>query len=122
MPPTNISPKQLTGKRGELLAADFLKAQGFTVTNRNWRHGRAEVDLIVQRDRLLVFVEVKARKRIDFGYPEQFVSPGQAKRIVKAADAYLFEQPWEGDIRFDIVAIELGQAEPEIVHFEDAFY
>ena len=119
---TNISPKQLTGKKGENLAAYFLQAAGYQVLHRNWRSGRAEIDLIVQRDDLLVFVEVKARNRVDFGYPEQFVSPQQARRIVKAADAYLFEQPWPGDVRFDIVAIELSHTQPRIAHFEDAFY
>lgn len=119
----NKSPKQIDGKLAEDLAAKHLIAQGYEIIARNWRQGRAEIDLIARRESTLLFVEVKARNRNDFGFPEQFVSEAQAKRIVKAADAWLFAQPWPGSVRFDIIAITIlpGDA-PQIEQFEDAFY
>lgn len=108
------------GQRGETLAADFLGRQGFAVVAQNYRHRRSEIDLIVRRNNTLVFVEVKLRRNATFGYPETFVDEDQAERIVAAAEHYLYETDWEGNIRFDIVGITL-QPRLSIEHFEDAF-
>ena len=108
------------GQRGESLAAEYLEQRGFSVIAQNYRHRRSEIDLIVRRDDTLVFAEVKLRKDAGFGYPESFVNPSQANRIVAAADYYLHETNWEGAIRFDIIAITL-RPQLKIEHFEDAF-
>lgn len=110
-----------TGRQGEDRALAYLEEKGYTLVQRNFRHRRAEIDLIVRKDQLLVFVEVKARQNTEYGFPESFVSPQQASLITEAADHYVREQNWSGMIRFDIVAITL---EPVIAieHFEDAFY
>ncbi|MGD1892805.1 MAG: YraN family protein [Cyclobacteriaceae bacterium] len=113
--------QQKTGRRGEDIAVDYLAHKGFKLVARNFRYRRAEVDLIVQKNKLLVFVEVKTRRDTDFGFPETFVSPEQAELIIAAADHYVREHNWEGLIRFDIVAITL-EPDLKIEHFEDAFY
>lgn len=122
MPSRNKSPKQIDGKKAEDLAASHFLAQGYEIIARNWRHGRAEVDMILSYEGILVFVEVKARNRTDYGFPEQFVSEGQMRRILSAADAWLYNQPWPGPVRFDILAITIAPGtEPLIEHFADAF-
>ena len=113
--------KAEVGKRGEQLAAELLQSKGYSLLARNWRYKRAEVDIIAQRQKLLVFVEVKVRKNNRFGFPEQMVSVAQQERLQQAATAYM-EQHFTSQLpllRFDIIAITLEPA--EIVHFEDAF-
>ena len=109
------------GHRGEAIAVEFLEQKGFAVVARNYRHRRNEIDLIVRRESMLVFVEVKLRKNTTFGHPETFVDQLQANRITEAADQYLHETDWEGAVRFDIIAITL-QPTLTVEHFEDAFY
>lgn len=113
--------RQRLGQAAENLAAQHLQQQGFSIVARNYRHQRAEIDLIAQKDRLLLFVEVKARSSDQFGYPEEFVSPLQQERLQKAAVHYISEHDWNHAIRFDIIAILTGNSQWEIVHFEDAF-
>ncbi|MEM6840628.1 MAG: YraN family protein [Bacteroidota bacterium] len=113
--------QQQTGRQGEDIALNYLNQQDFTLVERNFRYRRAEVDLIVQKGQLLVFVEVKTRRDTSFGFPESFVTPHQAKLIVAAADHYMRINDWQGLIRFDIVAITL-KPRLEIEHFKDAFY
>ena len=108
------------GKQGERFAREFLEKKGWRVIEENYRYRRNEVDLIAQYGSLLVFVEVKLRRNAAFGYPETFVDEGQAQRIATAAEHYLHRTDWEGNIRFDIVAITL-QPNLRIEHFEDAF-
>lgn len=113
---------QSFGKLGEDNAAAFLIKNGYEILQRNYRFKKSEVDLICSRNKLMVFVEVKTRSSKAFGNPESFVSQNQQEAIIRAAEEYILERNWEGDIRFDIIAIYKKGTEEELVHFEDAFY
>ena len=111
------------GRAGEAAAADFYQQAGYTVLARGYRHGRAEVDLVVQRGHeLLVFVEVKTRSGGHYGPPETFVS-NRKKELFRLAATHLQEElAWTGDIRFDIVALTQLSQDFRLELFEDAFY
>ena len=114
-----MTDKMETGSLGENLAAEFLVDKGFKIVARNHRWKHAEIDLIVQRDNWLVFVEVKTRSSNAYGEPESFVTDDQRRLIYGAAEDYIFDTDWQGNIRFDVVSVKPG-VKPEIVHFEDA--
>ena len=116
-----MSDKIKTGSEGENLAAEFLQNKGFEIIARNYRYKHAEIDLITRLENLLVFVEVKTRSSSSFGEPEAFVDERKAAKIFEGAEQYMFENDWNGNIRFDIVSVKTG-TKPEIVHFEDAFH
>ncbi len=117
-----MTSKKQTGQDGERKAADYLISKGYTILERNYRYKRAEIDLIVEKEGWLIFVEVKTRTSSYFGYPEEFVDKPQQSMIFDAADQYMYEQNWEGNVRYDIVSILGTGDECEILHFEDAFY
>lgn len=110
------------GIEGENLAAAFLKEKGYRIIQRNYRYKHAEIDLIVEKDDWLIFVEVKTRTSVSFGYPEEFVDEKKINKILEGADQYLFETNWNGHVRYDIVSIKLGNGAPQIDHFEDAIH
>lgn len=116
-----IMDKLNAGQQGEDLATRYLEKKGYQILARNFRYKRAEIDIIAQKDKLLAFVEVKARSSDVFGYPEEFVDEKKATLIIGAADHYIEKNQWEGLIRFDIISVMLR---PRITlrHFEDAFY
>ncbi|GCC50971.1 YraN family protein [Chryseotalea sanaruensis] len=116
-----MSDKIKTGNKGEELAANFLVAKGYEIVAKNYRYKHAEIDLIVSKDKWLIFVEVKTRHSAAFGEPESFVTNKKAAKVIEGAEQFVFEQQWDGPIRFDIVSIKLGK-NLEIEHFEDAFY
>ncbi|HLT72329.1 MAG TPA: YraN family protein [Cyclobacteriaceae bacterium] len=116
-----MTDKMETGAFGEQLAADYLAAKGFHVVFRNYRYGKSEIDLIVQRDDWLIFVEVKTRSSVEYGQPEDFVDWRKSLRMLGAAENYIFSTNWQGNVRFDIVSIRLGDP-PEIVLLEDAVH
>lgn len=111
------------GAAGEQAAADYYLARGYTVAARNYRAGRAEIDLIVQQAQppRLVFVEVKVRTDLRYGYPEEFVTPAQQQRIRRAAEQFIFRHNWLHDIRFDILSLTPNSQGFRIEAFEDAF-
>ncbi|MBC8156144.1 MAG: YraN family protein [Bacteroidetes bacterium] len=111
-----------TGKAGEEQAARFLADNGYEILARNYRHQHAEIDLIAQKGKLLIFVEVKTRTNLSFGNPEEFVSYEKTKLIMKAAEHYIFANDWQYDIRFDIVSVAMAGNRTQVRHIEDAFY
>ena len=117
-----MSDKIEKGKAGEDLAARFLLEKGYQILARNYRFKRSEIDIIAQKDNCLVFVEVKWRSTDAFGYPEEFVNEKKAAKILEGADQYIYEANWNGNIRFDIVAIRQINGQTEVLQIEDAFY
>ncbi|HCZ36700.1 MAG TPA: YraN family protein [Cytophagales bacterium] len=117
-----MNDKQQKGKDGEDLAAAFLQQAGYEILERNYRYKRSEIDLIVRKAGWLVFVEVKMRSSDAFGYPEEFVDYQKAKNIVFGAEQYTYEKKYDGNVRYDVIAISMKYGKPEIKHFEDAFY
>ena len=113
---------QTFGKLGEDKAAHFLDGEGYEILARNYRFKKSEIDIICKKGDLLVFVEVKSRSSKAFGEPESFVSVTQQKAILRAAEAYMLETHWEGDIRYDIIAFFKKGREEELTHLPDAFY
>lgn len=113
---------QTFGKKGEDLARDYLVRGGYEILKRNYRFKQSEVDIVCKGEGLLVFVEVKTRSSRMYGQPESFVSEAQQLAIIRAAEHYITESNWSGDIRFDIVSIVKSSNEEEVLHLKDAFY
>ena len=116
-----MSKNKELGIEGEQLAKDYLKENGWLIREMNYRYRRSEIDVIASKNGLLIFVEVKARSNIAYGLPEQFVDEKKADHIMKAADHYIREKDWKGNIRFDIISI-IKNKHMELEHIEDAFY
>lgn len=112
--------RKATGHLGEVLALAYLEHRGYQLVSRNYRHQHGEIDLIMVKEEILVFVEVKTRKGRRFGYPEEHLSPRQVYKIKETAEAYLALFPWGKQIRFDIISVILDEFE-SVRHFRDAY-
>lgn len=111
------------GQAGEALALQFLEQSGYQILATNWRHSRAEVDLIAKDGEVLVFVEVKTRTNLSFGPPESFVTSKKEGFLAEAAAAYMDEIGHDWEIRFDVIAIHWKDNEQhDLQHFKDAFF
>jgi len=115
--------KKNVGDKGEDIAVDFLLGKNLKIVERNYRYGHGEIDIIAKDNEILVFVEVKTRKNLEFGSPESAITRSKQGQIRKIAEAYLFEKNVrDTDCRIDIIAILLKQnLPPEINHIENAF-
>lgn len=94
------------GQRGEDAAAAYLERVGFTIVDRNWRCKAGEIDIVALDGETLVLCEVKTRKTVAKGTPEDAVTPTKQRRIVRLAEAYLQHAGIEPVlVRFDVVSI-----------------
>ena len=117
-----MSQHLLFGQSGEKAAAAYLAGQGYNIVHRNYRYKRAEIDLIAQKEKLLVFVEVKTRKSDRYGFPEEAVNQKKTDLFLLAADHYIDQTNWQHDVRFDIISVTGNENNWHIHHIEDAFH
>lgn len=109
-----------TGATGELMAAEWAKANGFAILHRNWRWKRYEIDLVAQRNGILHFIEVKTRRSGSFGHPEESVDIKKLKHIFAAAEQYLEQYPGWKRVQYDVLSILLKKdGMPDYFFVED---
>jgi putative endonuclease len=104
--------RQALGAAGEAMAAEWYLANGYLVLDRNWRCREGELDLVVRKQRTIVFCEVKTRSSLAFGAPQEAVTRAKRDKIRQLAATWLETTPVRPrQIRFDVAAILDGRLE-----------
>jgi len=103
------TPRQQIGRRGEELAARFLIQRGYEVVERNWRCGRWEADIIVQKKGEVRIVEVKTRRSMQVGFPEESVTGVKFDRLWNLALIYAERKGISDDaLHVDVITIDVN--------------
>lgn len=110
------------GRRGEALAAAYLERRGWTVLHRNWRFHHKELDLVVARDGLVAFVEVKTRSKDGLGHPLEAITARKRRDLAIAARGWIAEHgaPYH-TFRFDAATVVTGPRGTRVEHTADAW-
>jgi putative endonuclease len=98
-----------TGRRGEAIAGDYLAARGYRLHAANWRCPLGEIDIVAQDGDWLVLVEVRTRRGVRFGTPEESVGPTKQRKLARVAECYVDACDWTGPWRIDVVSVTLGR-------------
>ncbi len=113
--------RQAIGAAAESAVATWYEQRGWTVLARNWRCRTGELDLVVRRERLVVFCEVKARSSDAFGAPVEAVGRDKQARLRRLVGLFLQAHPQPGcDVRIDVAAVRPGGRAPVIDVIEAA--
>jgi putative endonuclease len=117
--PTNVQ----VGQQAESLACEFLQQQGLLVIERNFRTRAGEVDLIMQDEQTLVFVEVRFRSNPRYGSGADSITRSKQDKLIKTALYYLQQHPHYAhrQTRFDVVSISSPVHHPEFEWIKNAF-
>lgn len=110
-----------TAREGERIAAEHLSCNGCTILHRNWRCPHGEVDLIAQEGTTILFVEVKARRRVNYSLPREAVDERKQFRLRQCADLYLSLFYPHGACRFDVVEVWWRANRVYVSWIRDAF-
>ena len=113
------------GALGEQYAAAWLEEHGWTTLSRNWHTRYGELDIVMLNpEYTVVFVEVKSRRSMHYGYPQEAITPAKQHNLRKAACDWLLDRrnrvPHSA-VRFDVVTIVLRVGRPLVHHIENAF-
>ena len=118
--------RQAFGAAGERLAERWLVRAGWRVLARRFRSGHRDLDLVVEREGTVAFVEVKARHGREFGDPVEAVGWRKRRELVRSAMVWIdrFGDRGAGGkrtYRFDVVGVLVSDGRVRIRHVEDAF-
>jgi putative endonuclease len=103
--------RRSTGLLGEKLAREFLQKRGFSILQANYRRREGEIDIIARDEDMVAFVEVRTKRSLEFGSPEESITPGKMEKLRTLAARYCQEHPelppsW----RIDVVAVDLDKS------------
>lgn len=114
--------RQAFGELGERIAERWLRRRGWRVIQRRFRNGHRDIDLVVERDGTVAFVEVKARKGADFGGPVQAVDYRKRRQLERSAMVWI-DRHGRGveSYRFDVIGVLVDGAAVRVCHVENAF-
>ncbi|MEK7550588.1 MAG: YraN family protein [Patescibacteria group bacterium] len=112
---------RLVGKKGEEIATDFLRKKGYKILDQNNSTKWGELDLIVTKNNILIFVEVKLKTTEDFGTPEEMIGKNKLAQVRRTAEMYLLNNP---DIankfdRYQIDAVCIVEETGRVTHYEN---
>lgn len=97
------------GKKGENITADYLRKKGFIIFKRNYHSRFGEIDIIAEKDDLLLFVEVKTRSSNAIVSPAEAVDFNKQNRIKLTASDFLRKTHKDFKCRFDVSEITVKE-------------
>ena len=110
------------GNAGENFAASYLESRGYKIITKNFRVRSAEIDIVAEKDSVIIFVEVKTRSSIKHGLPIEAVNFRKQQKIIEAASVFLQDEKYcESACRFDVVEIYSDGMKFSARHIENAF-
>lgn len=120
---TSLDPRRSFGQEGESAAEQYLRHKGYRIVARNLRSPLGELDLVVEDGRVLVFVEVKARRTNAFGGAIYAVHHRKQEKLIQLAALYLARHHIKDRLcRFDVVLLQgVGTGPAQIEHIQNAF-
>jgi len=113
---------QSTGAYGEQLASQYLSSHGYHIIERNANSRWGELDIIGEKDKKIVFVEVKTRSDLRMGKPYEAVSYGKLKRLFRTIQHYILIHHLEKrKFQLDVIGIVLNtnKSLKELKHYEN---
>ena len=114
--------RQALGELGERIAERWLRERGWRVMQRRFRSGHRDIDLVVEREGMVAFVEVKARKGDLFGDPVAAVNWRKQKELGRSARIWVSRHGRAGEsYRFDVVGVLVTGTSVRVRHVEGAF-
>jgi len=114
--------RQEFGELGERIAERWLRRQGWRVVQRRFRNGHRDIDLVVEQNGTVAFVEVKARRGLAFGDPVEAVNWSKQKELARSASVWIDRhgKPAES-YRFDVVGVLVEGDRVRVRHVPNAF-
>jgi len=100
----------------------YLKKKGYRILQQNYQNNLGEIDIIAKEKKVIVFVEVKAKRSKFFGHPKYAVTPKKQRKISMVALSYLKQtKQMQARARFDVVTVLFRHQNYEIELIKNAF-
>lgn len=117
----STDPRRQFGNRGEDLAAVFFLKRGFRIVTRNWSCRLGEIDLVIEKAGKVHFVEVKTRRSLAYGYPEEAITRAKLRHLARAIEVYVAQSGFSiRQYQADALAIMVREGQMPEYHYVEA--
>jgi putative endonuclease len=115
--------KTIIGNNGEDIAKIFLINIGYRIIELKYRSNFGEIDIIAQKSFTIIFIEVKLRSNLNYGYPREAVTKRKRQKLYKTA-LYFISNNYDinCNYRFDVIEVYKSEDKYTINHIINAFY
>ena len=105
----------------EVIAIKYLQKNLYSILDSNFKFGRFwEIDLIAQKDDLVVFIEVKYRNNSIYWIPEESITPNKLRKCKKTVEYYVLKNKLDFEkIRFDVITILKWDKSYKVKHYKN---
>ncbi|MGE5473118.1 MAG: YraN family protein [Ignavibacteriales bacterium] len=118
--------KKDLGQVGEKKARKYLVDNGYTILKNNFTCKLGEIDIIAEKEEYIIFIEVKTRTNVNYGFPIESISFKKRKSIIKSAKVFLLQKKLtDSAVRFDVIEVLTGsekESSININHIMNAFW
>lgn len=110
-----------TWDTGEVIAIKYLQKNWYSILDTNFKFWRFwEIDLIVKKEDLVVFIEVKYRNNTSYWIPEESITPNKLRKCRKTVEYYVVKKKLDFEkIRFDVITILKGEKSYSVKHYKN---
>jgi putative endonuclease len=113
---------QMLGEEGERIAEAWLRQRGWRILDRRFRSGHRDLDLVAEREGVVAFVEVKARRGKSFGHPVEAVNWRKQRELTRSAAVWIARFGSSKQVfRFDVVGVLMDESGARVRYVENAF-
>ena len=111
------------GRHGEMMARHYIIGKGYKILAKNFTCKSGEIDIIAEKGEYIVFIEVKARRTLSYGYPGEAVNRRKQMRYGSIASTYIRQNRlYNKSYRFDVIEVYVKDRESHTInHIENAF-
>lgn len=99
------------GREAEQAVAEYLQSKGYKILDQNWRTRYCEIDIVAQKKKHMIFVEVKYRRNAEHGSGLEYITPKKLKQMAFSAEMWVSQKQWKHDY-------SLGAAEVTGLNYE----
>lgn len=109
------------GKKGEQLVMAYLEKEGYSIITHNYQKKMGEIDIIIKKQNIIAFVEVKLRQ-FQYVSLSEMIPYSKQQKIIKTAHYFLLRYPHDDCvIRFDAALVEYDGKQHTVTYYENAF-
>ncbi len=113
---------RIIGAKGEDIASSYLTSKGYRIIDRNFQTKLGELDIVAEKGEFIIFIEVKYRSNLSFGYPYEAVNSHKLFKLKKMVEVYMLVNKVKKQAKVEILSIWEENGETKIKHYTDLYF
>ncbi|MEK9179165.1 MAG: YraN family protein [Patescibacteria group bacterium] len=117
-----VTNTRIIGAKGEDIASSYLTSKGYRIIDRNFQTKLGELDIVAEKGEFIIFIEVKYRSNLSFGYPYEAVNSHKLFKLKKMVEVYMLVNKVKKQAKVEILSIWEENGETKIKHYTDLYF